>query len=144
MSILKTLQDYLQEYDGMNMRPISEILTDITKEQVGSYALAPSGNGKTTTDITGNRTFENNYVFYARESVSDEVDRGENQDFLEDFSDWLDERAEKEDFPVLGERYQVESIEIFNAMLFDIDEDGTGLYQVQIKLTFIKRRKEGI
>lgn len=144
MSILKTLQDYLQEYNGMRMRPISEILTDITKEQIGSYALAPSGNGKTVTDIMGNRTFENNYVFYAKESVSDEVDRGENQDFLEDFSDWLEERAENEGLPVLGERYDVESIDISNAMLFDIDEDGTGLYQVQIKLTFIKRRKEWI
>ena len=46
MSILKILQDYLCEYDSMDMCPVSEILTDQTREYPSSYALAPSGNGK--------------------------------------------------------------------------------------------------
>lgn len=140
MSIIKALQDYLKTYDGMDMRPISEVLTDQTRESASSYALAPSGNGKTVTDIIGNVTFENNYVFYAKEAAADEIDRRENYDFLEDLSDWLGEQNDVGNLPVLPGRYEAESLEVSNILLFDIDEDGTGLYQVQLKLTMIKKK----
>lgn len=138
MTILKTLQDFLLKYPGMELRPIAEVLTDHTAETAGSYALAPSGNGKTRTDVVGNRTFENNYVFYAREATLTETDRQENSDFLESLQEWLDEQ--NENLPELPGKYEAESIEVSNGMLFDIGEDGTGLYQVQIKLTLTKWR----
>ena len=140
MSILGILQDYLQEFDGMSIKTIPEILTDQTEERTGSYALAPSGNGKTTVDIIGNKTFENNYMLLAKEAAADEIDRAENQDFLERFSDWLDERNDAGDLPVLPGKYTAEKLEVSNAMLMDIYEDGTGLYQLQIKLMITKRR----
>ncbi|ADY54711.1 hypothetical protein Sgly_0345 [Syntrophobotulus glycolicus DSM 8271] len=140
MSIIKALQDYLKTYGGMDMRPISEVLTDQTRENASSYALAPSGNGKTVTDIVGNKTFENNYVFYAKEAVADEIDRQENYDFLEDLSDWLDEQNDAGNLPELPGQYEAESLEVSNVLLFDIDEDGTGLYQVQIKLILTKKK----
>ncbi|MDD4390590.1 MAG: minor capsid protein [Eubacteriales bacterium] len=142
MSIIRSLQDYIETYDGMELRPITQVLTDRTDEQPSSYALAPAGNGKTVTDIAGNRTFENNYVFFAKEAAADEVDRQENYDFLEGLSDWLDDQNDEGNLPQLRGRYEAESIDVTNAMLFDIDEDGTGLYQVQIKLILTKRRNE--
>ncbi|MDJ0305390.1 MULTISPECIES: minor capsid protein [Dehalobacter] len=137
MSIIKALQDYLKTYEGMNLQPLA---TDMAGTVVSKYALAPSGNGKTVTDIIGNKTFENNYVFYAKEAAANEVDRQDNYDFLEGLSDWLDEQNDADNFPELPTGYDVESIEVSNAMLFDIDEDGTGLYQVQIKLKFTKKK----
>lgn len=142
MSIIKTLQNYLKTYNGMDMRPISEVLTDQTGKGFSSYALAPSGNGKVVTDIVGNKTFENNYVFYAKEAAADEVDRQDNYDFLEDFQDWLDDQNDAGNLPVLPGRYEAESLEVSNAMLFDIDGNGAGLYQVQIKLILTKRKGE--
>ncbi len=140
MSIIRALQDYLKTYDGMDMRPISEVLTDQTRENASSYALAPSGNGRTVVDIIGNVTFENNYVFYAKEAAADEIDRRENYDFLEDLSDWLEEQNDEGNLPELPGRYEAENLEVSNILLFDIDEDGTGLYQVQLKLTMIKKK----
>lgn len=142
MSILKALQDYLCEYDNMDMRPVSEILTDQTREYPSSYALAPSGNGKVSKDILGNRTYQNNYVFYAKENSADEIDRQDNHDFLENFCDWLEERNENQDFPTLPQNYEVGEIQVSNAMLFDLYEDGTGLYQIQIQLNFRKIRSD--
>lgn len=139
MSILKALQDYLLTYEGMNLQPLA---TDLAGIAVSKYALAPSGNGKIVTDIAGKKTFENNYVFYAKEATANEADRQENYDFLEDFSNWLDEQNDSENFPVLPTGYEVESIQVSNAMLFDTNDDGTGLYQVQIKLRFTKKRGE--
>lgn len=117
-------------------------LTDTTEENPSSYALAPSGNGKTSKDVLGNRTFQNSYMFYAKESASNEVDRQDNHDFLEEFSDWLEERSDNQDFPVLPSDYEVQEIQVSNAMLMDLYEDGTGLYQIQIQLIFSKIRSD--
>ena len=137
MSILSTLQAYLAEYPGMQLEVVT---TDLTGRTTGC-ALAPAGNGKTTVDILGNRTYRNNYVFYAKEAVLDEADRRENYDFLEGFTDWLEERADADDLPVLP-GCTVESLEVSNLLLYDVDNHGTGTYQVQIQLTITKEKKE--
>ncbi len=140
MSLVKSLQTFLETYDGMEIKPISGIKTDATSESFSDYALAPAGNGKTFTDIVGNRRYENNYVFYAKEAVADEVNRADNYDFLENFSEWLEEQGEASTYPTLPDGYEVLDLEVSNAMLFEIEESGAGLYQVQLKLIFMKRR----
>jgi len=141
LSIIQTLQTWLTGFNGMELWPIAQVLTDRPELTLSSYALAPSGNGNTSIDIQGNRTYQNSYVFYAREAATDEVDRRENYDFLEALTDWIEEQNDAGAFPALGVRYEVEEIQVSNAMLFDIDEDGTGTYQVQIQMIFMKRRE---
>lgn len=139
MSILSSLQEYLKKFDGMELRPISEVLTDRTeKGMASSYAIAPAGNGKTQQDVTGRRFFRNSYVFYAQERMGAETDRAENWDFLEALTEWLEEQATAQNYPGLPAPYVVEALDVSNAMLVDINEDGCGIYQVQIQLEFSK------
>lgn len=140
MSIIAALQSWLEQYPGMQIQPLADVLTDLTKPIPSSYALAPAGNSVTQTYITGKRTYTNNYVFYARESILDEADRVENHDFLEGFTEWIEERAENEDFPELSGGYVVDSIGVSNLLLFDVDENGIGTYQVQIQTKITKWR----
>lgn len=135
MSILRAIQDYLTGYPGM--RPV-RILTDMVTEDAESYAVSPSGNQKVIEDILGNRTYENNYAFLARECTMDEVDRADNYDLLEGLYDWIEETP----LPALPGRYVAEKIEPSNIMLLDIGSEGTGIYQIQIKLTLSKRRND--
>lgn len=55
MSILQALQDFLEGYEGMELRPLGEILTDLTRAAPPSYSLAPAGGGTDTQDVVGNR-----------------------------------------------------------------------------------------
>ena len=71
MSIIRALQDYLMGFDGMELRTIH---TDGTESEAGTCAVAPAGNSKTVEDIIGNRTYLNNYVFYAREYTTSEAE----------------------------------------------------------------------
>lgn len=139
MSILAALQDYLKTFDRMELRPISEVLTDRPEGSASSYAVAPTGSGGTTKDVTGRRYYHNSYVFYALECAGAEADRASNWDFLEALTDWLEEQAEAGNFPVLPPAYRVESMEVANAMLMDLDDAGYGVYQVQLQLEFSKR-----
>ena len=133
MSMIKSIQDWLEQYKGM------ELLTDQTEEFPSSYALAPSGNNTTSIDILGKRTYQNSYVFYAKESASAEIDRQDTYDFLEGLSLWLEDQADRDDLPQLP-GYRVESLEVSNAFLAEIDENGTGLYQVQIQIIISKEQ----
>lgn len=134
MSILKALQDYLAGYGGM--KPI-RVLTDQV-EDTESYAVSPAGNMVVTEDILGNRAYENDYVFLARECTADEIDRQDTYDFLEGLYNWLEEAP----LPALPGDYEAERIIPSNIMLLEIGDDGTGIYQVQIKLRLTKRRNK--
>lgn len=135
MSIISALQTYLETFDGMEMRP----LTDIAENMPLSYAVAPAGNSKTVEDIIGNRTYINNYVFYARQYTVSEVERAENYDFLDAFFEWIEENNDNGIFPDI-KGYEVESINATNVLLFDVDDDGKGTYQIQLQLKLTKRR----
>ena len=136
MSIISALQNYLMGFDGMEMRTIH---TDGTESEAGTCAVAPAGNSKTVEDIIGNRTYINNYIFYAREYTTSEAERKENYDFLDAFFEWLEDNNDDGVFPEIR-GYAVEEISAANVMLFDVDEDGRGTYQIQIQLKLTKRR----
>lgn len=134
MSILRALREYLQQFQGM------ALLTDQTEDCPGSYALAPTGSGQILQDVIGNKTYQNSYVFNARECVSDEVDRQDNYDLLDALTQWLEEKNEAQELPVLPAPYQAEGLEVSNGLLMDVSEDGLGTYQVQIQFIFTRRR----
>ena len=133
MSIIGALRSYLAEYEGIDL-----LLTDVTMG-AGSYALSPSANGVLKRDILGNVTYQNSYIFTAKEHGGDEVDRQDNYDFLEGFCQWLEGRNERRDLPQLPSPYLPVSLEVSNVMLMDIEEGGAATYQVQIQFEFEKR-----
>ncbi|MFV0517249.1 MAG: hypothetical protein ACK5MV_07625 [Aminipila sp.] len=135
MSIIKSLQSYLQTYEGMEQ--IKDIKTYVA-EATNGYALSPTGNSKVSEDILGNKIFTNQYVFIAKEHALDEINRGDKQDFLEDFSDWLEEQNSIDNLPQLQGKFKALEIAVSNGMLLDIEEAGTGVYQVQFNLRIKK------
>lgn len=136
MSIAKALQDWLETFDGMELRPIASVQTDFAPLSPSTYALAPAGNSLTKTDILGNKTHINNYVFYAREAIAEEADRAENYDFLESLSSWIEQKNDSKDYPALDSPKRVRKITVSNIMLFSIEDNGLGTYQAQIQLTY--------
>lgn len=138
MSILQALQDFLEGYEGMELRPLGEILTDLTRAAPPSYSLAPAGGGTDTQDVVGNRYYTSRYHFFALECAGDEADRAENYDFLESLASWLEDQEDQGNYPELPGRYSVEGIAVQYATLYDVSQNGAGLYQVQIELTIKK------
>ena len=135
MSIIGALRSYLAEYEGIDL-----LLTDFTMG-AGSYALSPSANGILKRDILGNVTYQNSYIFTAKEHGGDEVDRQDNYDFLEGFCQWLEGRNERRDLPQLPSPYMPVSLEVSNVMLMGAEEGGDAIYQVQIQFIYQKNNE---
>lgn len=139
MSIIKAVQDYLEDYDGMSLIPITDIQTDYTPAMEGAFALAPYGNSVIKQDVLGNKTYQNSYIFFARERASDETDRQGMYDFLENLSAWLEEQADSGNYPTLPTGYEADGLSVSNYGLYEIENSGLAIYQVQISLTIIRR-----
>lgn len=135
MSIINTLREYLSEYEGVHL-----VLTDFV-QGAGSYAVAQSAGGSITRDILGNKTYQNSYIFLAKESGSDEVDRRDNYDFLERFCQWLEDRNDRKDLPKLAAPYTPVRIEVSGVSLMDVEESGAVTYQVQLQFTYQKKNE---
>ena len=144
MSIIKSVQDYLATYDGMQLINMAEMETDYTpgKRGVksGTSALAPTGNSRTRTDVLGNKTYENSYIFFAKDLAVDNSAREDMYDFLESLSEWIETKIDEGILPELPGKYEAVNLVPSNHMLYDIEESGAGVYQVELILT-IKKRK---
>lgn len=133
MSIVNTLQAYFEQFDGM------KLLTDSPSNEMDSYAIMPTGNGAIARDVIGGAAYQNSYVLYACESAQDEADRAATHDLLERLQDWIEEQSYQGNLPRLPEPFQVEELTASNGMLFDVMENGLGLYQIQINMKFTRR-----
>lgn len=100
MSIIKSVQDYLAKYDGMQLINMSEMETDYTPgkrgAKGGTSALAPTGNSRTRTDVLGNKTYENSYIFFAKDLAVDNSAREDMYDFWSLFQNGLKQRLMKD------------------------------------------------
>ena len=135
MGILAGIQAWVAEYDAITIQP----LTDRPEIGFSQHAIAPAGGGTISTDILGNRTYTNSYVFLAQEKTTAEPDRAGAHDFLEALSAWIEGRADEQDFPVLPTGYEVDDLQVANGILSSIDDDGLALYQIQLQMTYTQK-----
>lgn len=127
---------------GPSLKVIGRVMTDRTDEEASSYALQPTGNSRVKADILGNKTYENDYVFYAKEAAGDEIDRQDNYSFMEGLFMWLEEQDENDNFPTLPSGYQAERLTVANIVMFEPEDWKAALYQIQIKFTYRKERTQ--
>ncbi len=135
MSIIRSLQDWLETFDGMDL----VVYTDRTEEETSSYAVSPT-ESTSKRDICGGYTHTHGYQFLAKEAALNEVDRQGAYEFLDRFTSWIEEQDAVGNYPLLPGAYEVERIEVSNAMLFDLNEDGTGVYCLQLDMIFSKKK----
>ena len=111
---------------------------DFTDSAATSYGIMPTGENILKRFIAGGCKKQYNAVLYIRNYTIDDFERLQNSEFLENFSSWIEEQNETENFPIV-ENINIESVSCANGMLFDLDETGnTGLYQLQLQIIYTK------
>jgi hypothetical protein len=135
MSVLSALRTYLLTYDGL--KP-GAVLVDVLGSRPTEYAIIPSPGARVVEQyINGGSLRVFPFLIQSAESTADELARMENSGFYEDLADWLEEQTEAGNLPTLGAGKTAESIEAVNwAFLYEQGESGTGIYQIQCRLTY--------
>ena len=141
MSIIEGVRDYIMECP--HLEQFAALNIDRAEEEPINYGIAPSGDRVIAQYLDGTAKRQYSFALYAREMTAADVERLENNEFLELFGSWIYEQNMARAFPELGEGRFATKIEAANGFLFDLDEDGgRGLYQVQCNLYYTQKRKD--
>lgn len=142
MSDLEKIRNWLHQYPEINR--IGVLRVDYYSEQPDNGSIDPSGLVEISrkSDILGNVTVENQYnfglYFVLAKSPEDDVGAKENADWLLDFQRWVQEQSIRRNVPVFGDVSESETITAQNGKVEAADEEGTGIYSVQLSITFTK------
>lgn len=114
---------------------------DFTDEKAGNYGIFPSGEVTIEEYFDGGKIKQYNFSLYACNFTISDLNRLENNEFVERFTKWIEEKNDAGDFPELPDGLYPESISCTNGMLFSLNESGkTGLYQIQCHLIYERKR----
>ena len=127
---------WLQTYEPINdIAIVEEIHSERLTDNVKNLALQRTGFDnsplKYVTDRGWFRQYQ--YMLLLKSSSEDDIQRLTNLDWLDDFSDWLDEQNRTKNYPDLGKDKKVESVSCANALTYQESEDGAvSVYSLQL------------
>ena len=146
MSALEKIRKWLLTYPQIGR--LQGLRVDYYTTQPDNGSIDPSGLVEISRkeDILGNVTVENQYNFalYFVLAKSPEDDEGstDNADWLLDLQRWIQEQSIRRQAPTFGDIPRAETISAQNGKVEAADEEGTGIYSVQLSVNFTKIYEE--
>lgn len=139
MTVGECLKGWLGEYGDLNF---SELLTDFMDAPEGCMALFRSPQKQEKTYLDGSKEVTEYYNFFARKSTLLDETRVENQQLLDDLTEWIENKAFEEDYPDLSQvgNLTCEDITVNGASAINSQEDDNAIYQVTIAIQYLKER----
>ena len=136
MSIISALRTYIATYSGLVTG--APLWVDALDGKATEYSINPiAGPRIVQTNIDDSTTREFPFTFNSTESTADDLERIDNIGFFETFADWLESQTKAGVFPTLATGKTATKIEALGAgYLFSPGDSGTGIYQIQCKLTY--------
>ena len=142
MSDLDKIRKWLLTYPQIGR--LQGLNIDYYSEQPDNSSIAPSGlvEISRTEDILGNVTVQNQYnfglYFVMIKAPEDDAGATENADWLMEFQKWVQEQSIRRLAPVFGDDPRSETIKAQNGVNEYADQEGTGIYAVQLSINFTK------
>ena len=137
------INQWLQNYEPINeIAQIEEIHTERLNETTKNLALQRTGFEnlpmKYITDKGWYRQYQ--YMLLLRSESEIDPQRLTNLDWLDKFSDWLEEQNVIKNFPTLEDNKIIKEVSCANALTYEESEDGAiSVYSLQI---YFNIRKE--
>ena len=142
MSALAKVRNWLKTYPQIDR--LQQLNVDYYSTQPDNGSIDPSGLVEISrvTDIIGNTTVKNQYnfalYFVLAKSPEDDVGATENAEWLLDLQEWIQEQSLRRLAPTFGDMPDTETIVAQNGKVDAADEEGTGVYAVQLSINFTK------
>ena len=142
MTDLEKIREWLKGYPGT--LPVKDLKVDYFSSHPDEGSIDPSGliEVSRTTDIMGNTTVENqlNFALYFTllKSPGDDQGATDNADLLLDLQKWIQEQSLRRLTPTFGDDPEGETIKAQNGALHLTNEEGIGIYTVQLSVNYIK------
>lgn len=137
------INTWLQTYEPINqIAQVEEIHSERVSETVKNLALQRAGFQNLPLKYVTDRGWYRQYQYMLLLKSESEIDeqRITNLDWLDDLSDWLDEKNRNKDFPTLEDNKIIKEVSCANALTYEESEDGSvSVYALQL---YFNIRKE--
>lgn len=137
------INEWLQTYEPINeIAQIEEIHNERLSENVKNLALQRTGWESLPLKYVTDRGWLRRYGYMLLLKSESEIDeqRLTNLNWLDNFSNWFEEKNRQKDYPILEDGMIVKNISCANALTDQESEDGAvSIYSLQI---YVEIRKE--
>lgn len=143
MTALEKIRKWLATFPGNDC--LQSLQVDYFSPEPENGSIAPSGLTEIsrTKDILGNITVENQYnfglYFVFAKALKDDEGATQNADWVMELQEWIQEQSVMGKAPVFGDEPKEEWIQAQNGSIFDVTQEGTAEYMVQLSVNFIKK-----
>jgi len=136
MSVLSAVKDFIKTYDGLDAG--APVTSDYSGAKPTWYSIVPlSANPVIEKFVNGGSRRQFLFAFQSMEYTADELERLDNVNFFELFSEWLDEQTEAGVLPTLSADKTAEMIEAVDwGYLYEQGQSETGIYQIVCRLEY--------
>lgn len=136
MSIISALKTYIATYNGLEAN--APLLIDVLGKEPTQYAIVPIPGARVAEwYINGGSKREYPFAIQSMESNADEGIRIAINEFYEALADWFESQTLAGTLPTLAAGKTATDIEALGwGFLQEFGESGSGIYQVQAKLTY--------
>lgn len=136
MTIAESLINWLMEFneDGKRMERID---VDRQSAEVESYSLIKEPTVNSTKNILGDETVTVHHTLMARLADQTNTDRIENNAFGEAMEDWIEEKNDRRDYPVLT-KGKVVGVRVTTPFFIGRTETNNSVYQMTVALKYEK------
>lgn len=139
MTVAECLKRWLNTYPNADFGNID---TDILESKDGSHAIFKSPNKTVRKYNDGSSLNTEYYQFFAKASALLEEERVDNQQFMADLEEWIEEKDFNEDYPDLSEvgTLTCTEISINSSSTITYEKQDKAIYHITIAIEYLKER----
>lgn len=138
MTVSQSLINWLYQFGGIEIDQAAMIETDQLDAMPGSYGLYKSAAKTVTPFINGTHDVSEIYDFVLRHSAKTDIDRVNNQAFLENLEKWVRTQNITGNLPEMDEGRACFGVAITSAGYMEATESDTASYQISIKIDYME------
>ena len=111
--------------------------TDRLRAEAESLGIYKQPTNETVDYIDGSTLCTDYFYIIARQEAQEERDRVSNQEFLEQFEQWIAEQNYKSNYP---QGHNIEEISVANSFYMQETDGEQAVYQISVGVTYRKER----
>lgn len=139
MTIAEGLINFLWSFTDDSGASIKNILMDIVDGDPDVLSVSPSSDNTIKRYLNGDEVRESNFQVFLKAYTSENINRIQNTQLIDKMKEWINRQSKKKNFPQMEENRICRKIEANNGMIYDINENGEGLYLLQVKITYYEK-----
>ncbi len=139
VSISECVISFLKAFADETGKTIENIFTDILEGEPENMAVSPSSSVIVKRYFYGGRKIEKSFTVFLSEYSGANLERKQNTAFIEGLENWVNTQNAKKNLPDLGQNRICNGIEAANGMLYQLDQNNTGTYMIQLKVIYTER-----